>query len=1147
MAVHALIMGFGGTGAHILTYLKEIAVLKQGGKPEGIKFLLFDTLADWNPGETVQIMGGAGEEKVAKGNEEGTSLDPDSEYFYLKDDHPPLDSYAYQLLATGSSSANQYPHLKDWLHTAWLSRHIAKDKLNITDGAAQQRQIGRFAMFQNVRPILSFMERALRELKAQAGAGTIQVWIVGSAAGGTGAGSMLDAAFMARLASVNVGGAIQISGAMVLPSIYGDKGGISQGRAYALFRELDRFQEVGFGNRTDQRYLVNGRQTASEVVYDSSEHLHPLVEGRLFDNLFYLGIECQNDEERTAFFSSVANALDPYLDDNQGPSLLEQSVNNVGFAASSFGAARFYVPRQTLGELFAWQEARRFIHAITAPKMDGTMAIGLYSGEPADRQKQAKERVTQILPLFEELLKLEDMTPEKQRSFAKNSFDPSTIITKWYQLGAAGIGGMEANAAEIQKCKLAYIDPYLSLIEEDSEKVSPRDIVVKTYKESREAKGPKESEKNSRDRFALELDRVTQQYCGTGVGTLSEGRKLIVKIISKHIGDKIDSAIEERLERETGVAWNESQQNEGTAMTRLYEEIQWTGAENGPLDQISTVIANFLEAIDQEENYAGPQTAVDAVNTLKQIEPSGFGLFGTWVDEPQQIAREECLSFILWHQKRALLTDMRQLVDEAKNRLQQWSEAFYNHLIGELTISRAERKSALAIIDENIERLEGRLWRLARNDSARIDCTQGGGDDTMHGYRTVLQNFSVGEGNQRLSSQLLVECKWRLGYDNQQAPVIELHTPLEKPPRLGNIYQYLHDYFRREIETKLNERDIFDYLLYLRESKSIEPGKVVSLLNNAAKVLLTTSGTVPDVQWVYKEPNATAKKDFTSTLQTELINASTEVSVKDPQRLYSDLNSLTLMKIAKPSPDDVTSLYGAGGCRDDYILDQNDKESGDYNHDQDLYRAQVYHPFRPELEAWFIECDYAARTATLVGIKETDIPHISPRLTRLMEHPDMLQAFVRCIATGAVEKNDNDIWRFHSSGKGGDIDLTTDHEPTADVVRAAVIFTLRQLEGRDSGVKRILYKDAMQSAVDMAQKAGKNANVDDMVQTFVGKPENKARVELDDFLDSEDFFRTGGLQPRVVEQEKKNLKMIFQFYGNRKRRTHIGDRMELPR
>ena len=30
MAIQALVMGFGGTGAHVLTALKELTVLKQG-------------------------------------------------------------------------------------------------------------------------------------------------------------------------------------------------------------------------------------------------------------------------------------------------------------------------------------------------------------------------------------------------------------------------------------------------------------------------------------------------------------------------------------------------------------------------------------------------------------------------------------------------------------------------------------------------------------------------------------------------------------------------------------------------------------------------------------------------------------------------------------------------------------------------------------------------------------------------------------------------------------------------------------------------------------------------------------------------------------------------------------------------------------
>ena len=76
MAMQALVMGFGGTGAHVLTALKELTVLKHGKVPETIKFLLFDTIADWKPGISVQIVGGGAEEKTAKSEDEAAALDP---------------------------------------------------------------------------------------------------------------------------------------------------------------------------------------------------------------------------------------------------------------------------------------------------------------------------------------------------------------------------------------------------------------------------------------------------------------------------------------------------------------------------------------------------------------------------------------------------------------------------------------------------------------------------------------------------------------------------------------------------------------------------------------------------------------------------------------------------------------------------------------------------------------------------------------------------------------------------------------------------------------------------------------------------------------------------------------------------------------
>ncbi|MCK5717372.1 MAG: hypothetical protein KAH77_07780, partial [Thiomargarita sp.] len=330
MAVHALVMGFGGTGTQILTFLKEMSVLKYGKHPDSIKFLEFDTIAraSWKPGETIPIAGGAAQEKIASGEE--ISLNPDTEYFPLMDSHPSLQEYVTQHLAPSATNVDDYIHLKDWLHTAWFQTHINANRLNIRDGAAQQRQIGRFAMFQNVPGIMKQFSQDLNQLISTANGATIQIWLVGSVAGGTGAGTILDAAFLTRLAAEQgqYQQNIQISGVFVLPEIYQDHTGISEARAYSLFRELDRFQDVGIQVR-DKYALPNG-QCSSEISYDKHKTQQATISLKLFDNLFYLGIPCKNDDERTAFFTSIANALDPYLDEKQGPTLLANSINPHG-------------------------------------------------------------------------------------------------------------------------------------------------------------------------------------------------------------------------------------------------------------------------------------------------------------------------------------------------------------------------------------------------------------------------------------------------------------------------------------------------------------------------------------------------------------------------------------------------------------------------------------------------------------------------------------------------------------------------------------------------------------------------------------------------------------------------------------------------
>jgi len=252
MAMQALVMGFGGTGAHILTALKELTVLKHGRVPETIKFLLFDTIADWEPGK-VQSVGGASEEKTAKSDDEAASLAPLTEYFQLVDFPPDLRAHVFDYLSA-AGDPDGYPHLKDWLHAPWLSEHVPPNQLGINIGAAQQRQIGRYAMFKNADKIVAHLRPIIRRLSDLAKGSDVNVWLIGSSAGGTGAGCLIDAAYLTRLAGDNL--KLKVTGVIVLPNVYRNVFGISQGRAYSLLRELERVQEQGHAEALGRHRLL---------------------------------------------------------------------------------------------------------------------------------------------------------------------------------------------------------------------------------------------------------------------------------------------------------------------------------------------------------------------------------------------------------------------------------------------------------------------------------------------------------------------------------------------------------------------------------------------------------------------------------------------------------------------------------------------------------------------------------------------------------------------------------------------------------------------------------------------------------------------------------------------------------------------------
>lgn len=1133
MAMQALVMGFGGTGAHILTWLKELTVLKHGSKPDSIRFLLFDTIADWRPGKTVQIMGGAAEEVVAEGKEEKTSLDPATEYFYLRDHDPDLKAHVFDLLSAGGAP-QKYPHLKDWLHTHWLRVHVKGASLNIVEGAAQQRQIGRFAIFQNADRIVAKVEQMIRELARHAGNSAVNVWLVGSAAGGTGAGCLLDAAYLTRKAAgaeARGGIDITVTGVIVMPDVYNDKPGISRARAYSLFRELERFQGLGIERGSAEAQM----EFTSRVFYDAKKLISSSVQKGVFDDLFYIGRVCNQEKDREAFFTSAASAIDPYLDEFSGPVLIQEAVNKTA-PALSFGASRLYVPEETYADIFAWEEVEKYLRGLTAH--DDKRYV--HSGSPGDRQENASRKVRNILPLFSELLDRAGDNEDKKRAYVKNTVTPEKIVTEWYRFDAGAIAGIQLNNTQRSAVMLTYINPYVSYVEPDVTKVAATDSVTRTYKENAEAKLGKESQDASRDRFLAELDNVTKRYLDVNAGerSLERGRRQVRDIIKANLQKKVDDLILAELSQSVKFTADARNFREGTTLTRLWAELEYALSDDGSLKKIEATIGQFIGTLVEEE-AAREKQPVEALSQLKNSASGGIFSFGVWVEDYQAQARDNFYEYIRWYQKRALLRDMQKLIRDVIARFEQWARLIkqvFEHL------ALREPDSSLFIVKEKALKRElyGRLQRLGKNTSARISCAPFDPVDPdldMQGYREELKKCVFVRPDETLAHEAMAASKWEAVVDEDGTPRLNLVLSSDGQSRtyrlddLARLHQILHDQFRRRMAGALENKDIFDYLLYAQRVHNLTAHEIAKILSESADILLNARGE-DECRLIYKDPRDPAKVNLADAIKGALAGFAGLI-VKDSEKTHSDKNSITLLKLKKPNLDEIQDL---NRCRREYLDMQVATTTGNTFHDVEVYRAQVYHPFRAELEAWYIERNYCRKH----GVKTED-HQIPPRVVRLLDDPAMMQAFVHCLATQAVEKKEREedgrlVWVWRDAQNNREVLLVD--APRADVVQAGVVFVLQQREGRRGGLIQISLEGAMRSAIDSAKSKGKTKA--QMLTEF--------RNNLDQWIThnlAQDEITDNEIDRKRKLEERLGVRMVLDFYADADTVTELQFRMDL--
>ena len=376
----AMIIGLGGTGQQVLTFLKKELLEIGGGQfPEAVKLLAFDTASRVNDTGVVD------DEKVYRlGN---IMLDENKEYVSIGKNFYPLvqEILADKKRIDGHSA--QLPHLH-WFPAEELMRILPPAAFDVKYGVGTFRAIGRLCLFRNVYKILGHIEQALRDVQIEVNRITsdaehsfvahqpVEIIVVSSLAGSTGAGIFIDMAWLVRiLANEILHNKYALRGFFLLPTTFTNgrnyqdpDADFKHGRGFAAWRELDRAM---LGGDSGNRIVYDPSDPKLQIAYDKPVYDTTYLIDPLRD---ILPIHPPLEE---GVFPAVAHLISFLLDFESGPQFaryLDWQVYGVrselrsGVYHSAIGGYTLKVPVNYTQQQFSHKLAQQVLEVLLAPE-----------------------------------------------------------------------------------------------------------------------------------------------------------------------------------------------------------------------------------------------------------------------------------------------------------------------------------------------------------------------------------------------------------------------------------------------------------------------------------------------------------------------------------------------------------------------------------------------------------------------------------------------------------------------------------------------------------------------------------------------------------------------------------------------------------
>jgi hypothetical protein len=318
----ALVIGLGGTGVLTLRHLKAqlLAASKDRKLPSVVKLLALDTVQD-------ERLSAQTDQKVQIAALQ-TQLDP-GEYFWI-------GGNVVQFVQ--AIDRGEHPHINSWFQARTYLDSLPQASFDLKRGAGQLRQFGRLAIFHDVAApnksaIRSLINRAVADIRKTPGRfQSMDVFLVASVAGGTGAGMFVDIAYLVRqILKEEQSLETRLRGFLVLPEAFSAiQGGVKpsmRARAFACMRENQRFM---LDWPTEHGYPMYYHATGEGGIWRSA------IKVKLFDVLYHVDGQSERNPVTSVLpelgvTAAIADAVAAMLDRSpeSKEDVYDQHIQNV--------------------------------------------------------------------------------------------------------------------------------------------------------------------------------------------------------------------------------------------------------------------------------------------------------------------------------------------------------------------------------------------------------------------------------------------------------------------------------------------------------------------------------------------------------------------------------------------------------------------------------------------------------------------------------------------------------------------------------------------------------------------------------------------------------------------------------------------------